>query len=507
VTEKGYVTSLLAVTATAILLVLAVDPILGQAPTQSAYTVLSRDGRRPLPLTLVNNQEFVALDDLAPAFQLTLRDEAFGAVAVGYKGKTILLTPDQAVVSVGGRLVALPAPPVRNGRRVLVPVEFVNRALTLIYDARLELRKPSRLLIVGDYRMPRVTLRVDSGDQPRIVIDAAPRTESSVSQQNNALLVKFEADALDLAIAPFQPQPLVQAARLVEPTTIAIDLGPRFGSFRATSQPLDNSTRVTIDLLPVQSESPAPPAASPAAPAPAAPPDLSGSGSALGGLRVVAIDPGHGGDDEGVKGAAGTREKDLTLAVSRRIKTVIEGRLGVRVVLTRDDDRSVSIATRTAIANNNRADVFISIHANASFQKATSGASILYAAFGRDTEQSARASSGSIRLPTLGGTLRDVDLVFWDLAQVRHVGRSRELAGLLEEQFRERIPVSAHAIDRAPLDVLESANMPAVLLEMGYLTNEQQEAQLAANDFQGTLVQAVFDALLRFRDGPAVGAQ
>jgi N-acetylmuramoyl-L-alanine amidase len=496
---------LLAAAATVVLLVLAVDPVVGQA--QPVLTALSRDGRRPLPLTLVSNQEFIALDDLASAFQLTLRDEAFGAVTVGYKGKTILLTPDQAVVSVGGRLVSLPAPPVRNGRRVLVPVEFVSRALTLIYDTRLELRKPSRLLLVGDYRMPRVTLRLEAADQTRVVIDATPRTDSSVSQQNNALLVKFDADALDLSIAPFQPQPLIQSARFLEPVTLAIDLGPRFAAFRATSQPLDSSTRLTIDLLPPQPETPAAPPAAAPAPAPPPPPDLSSSGSGLGGLRVVAVDPGHGGEDEGVKGAGGTREKDLALTVSRRIKTAIEGRLGVRVVLTREDDRSVSVATRTAIANNNRADVFISIHADASFQKSASGASILYAAFDPEVERSARASSGSVRLPTLGGGLREVDLVFWDLAQVRHVGRSREFAGLLEEQFHDRVPLSAHAVDRAPLDVLESANMPAVMVEMGYLTNEQQETQLSANDFQGTFVQAIFDALLRFRDGPGANAQ
>ncbi len=96
--------------------------------------------------------------------------------------------------------------------------------------------------------------------------------------------------------------------------------------------------------------------------------------------------------------------------------------------------------------------------------------------------------------------MRDVDLVFWDLAQLRHIARSGELAALLEEQFHDRIPLSAHPVDRAPLDVLESANMPAVMLEMGYLTNDEQEAQMNTPEFQNTLVQAVFDAVLRFRD-------
>jgi len=493
--------SLLVATATAGLILLAVDPIGGQAQAP-ALTILSREGRRPLPLTIANDQELVVLDDLAAAFQLTVRDEPLGAVAVGYKGKTVLLTPDQALVSVAGRLVSLPSAPTRNGRRVLVPVEFINRALALIYDSRLDLRKSSRLLIVGDWRVPRVTMRIEAGDVPRIVVDATPRTESSVSQQNNSLFIKFEADALDLAIPAFQPQALVQAARLLEPVTLVIDLGPRFGGFRASTQPLESSTRLTIDILPSQPDAPATPP-----PSTAPPPDLSALSQPPAGLRVIAIDPGHGGQDDGVKGAKGTKEKDLALTVARRVKAAIEGRLGIRVVLTREDDRTVALATRAAVANNNKADLMISLHANASFQKAAIGASILYASFDREAEQLARSSLGSERLSAFGGGLRDVDLVFWDLAQIRHVARSGELAALLEEQFRDRIPLSAHPVDRAPLDVLEAANMPAVMLEMGYLTNEAQEAQMSAPEFQNSLVQAVFDAVVKFRDAPQGGTR
>ena len=149
--------------ASVVLFLVAVDPVGGQSPAP-LLTIVSRDGRRPLPLTVANDQELVFLDELAAAFQLTVRDEAFGAVTVGYKGKTVLLTPDQPLVSIGGRLVSLPSAPARNGRRVLVPVEFINRALALIYDSRLDLRKSSRLLIVGDWRVPRVTMRIDGGD-------------------------------------------------------------------------------------------------------------------------------------------------------------------------------------------------------------------------------------------------------------------------------------------------------------------------------------------------------
>ena len=98
----------------------------GQGATPS-LTLLTRDGRRTLALSVQSDQEFVALDDLAAAFQLAVRDES-GAVSVSYKGRTIVLTPDQTIASVAGRMISLPARPVRSGGRLLVPVDFVSRA-------------------------------------------------------------------------------------------------------------------------------------------------------------------------------------------------------------------------------------------------------------------------------------------------------------------------------------------------------------------------------------------
>jgi N-acetylmuramoyl-L-alanine amidase len=492
--------------AAVVLVVVSVSRAGGQAPGQGTLTLLSKEGRRTLPLTLSSDQELVFLDDLASLFQLTVREESLGTFTVAYKGKTILLTPDQPLVSIAGRLVSLPAAPMRVGRRWLVPVEFINRALGLVYDARLDLRKPARLLIVGDLRVPRLTMRFEGADPAHLTLDASPRTSSTVSQEANTLTIRFDADALDVNVPAIQPGPILQSVRVQEPATLVVDLGPRFVAFRASTQPLETSTRLTIDLLSTQTQAiPAPGPVAPPEPA-FPPPDLS-TLSQPAGVRTIALDPGHGGEDEGVKGAGGTKEKDLVLTVARRLKAAIEGRLGIRVLLTRDDDRNVALDGRAAIANNNKADLFISLHANASFRKTTTAASILYASFDREGEKAARASLGSERLPTFGGGLRQIDLVFWDLAQVSHITRSRELAQILESQFRDKIPLAAHTIDRAPLDVLESANMPAVMIEMGYLTSQEDEARMAGADYQNTLVQAVYDAVLRFRDTLTAGTQ
>lgn len=490
--------------AVAIAAALAAQPA-GQ--NAGGLTLLARDGRRLIPTVVMGDQEVVSLDDLASTFQLTVHDEA-GAVTVSYKGKTIVLTPDQALASVAGRLVSISAPPARQGRRWMVPLDFISRALALVYDARLDLRRQSRLLIVGDMRVPRVLLRYES--QPaaaRVTIDATPRASSIVLQENGRILVRFDADALDLApFPPLAPQGLVQAFRQADPLTVAIDVTPRFGSFRAASQPIETTMRVVVDMLAAQTETQQPGVPG-AVPGPPPPPELPpGITAPLSAVRTIALDPGHGGEDEGAKGVAGTKEKELTLAVARRIKAAIEGRLGIRVLLTRDDDRNVSSEERSAIANNSKADLFISLHANASWRHTTSGATVYYAAFDRDTDALARPSGASERLPAFGGGTREIELVPWDFAQTRFLDRSAGLAGILDQQFKDRVALSPHAVERAPLRVLESANMPAVLIEMGFLSSPEQEKQLGTPEFQGAITQAIADAVVRYRDANTQGA-
>jgi len=490
--------------ATIALLLIAAAVLSSQPAAAPTLTLLARDGRRSLPLTMVGDQEFIALDDLASTFQLAVREEAQGAITVSYNGRTIVLTADQTLASVSGRLISLPASPTRSGRRWLVPVEFISRALTLIYDTRLDFRKPSRLLVVGDVRVPRIAVRYDAlGGSARLTIDATPRTTSNISQENDRLTVKFDADAIDVPSPPMAPpgdQSLVRGVRMVDATTLAIDLGGRFASMKATSQPVDTTTRVVIDLVAAQTDTQ--PGATPAPSPPELPPALAPPVSAI---RTIAIDPGHGGEDEGVHGAGGAKEKDIALAVARRIKGVIEARLGIRVLLTRDDDRNISIDERTSIANNNKADLFVSLHANASFRRTAAGLTIFAAAFDDKAAQEAAPLGGGERVPTFGGGLREIDLVVWDLAQTRHLAHSMTFAGMLEQQFRERVPMAAAPVGRAPLRVLKSANMPAVLIEMGYLSNADQEKLITADAFQTAFVQALYDSIVRFRDSLPVG--
>ena len=489
-----------------------VPQLAGQSPQPPpALTLLAREARRPLPLVIVNEQEFVALDDLAATFQLSVREES-GAVTVSYKGRTIVLNPEQTIASVAGRMISLPVRPVRSGGRLLVPLEFISRALAPIYDARLDLRRPSHLLVIGDMRVPRLTITTDApGPGVRVTVDATPQTTNTVTREADHLAIRFEADALDVTVPPVAPQGLLSAIRRSDAATVILDLGPRFGSYRATTQAVDASSHLTIELLPPPTDSaPALTGGAPAAGAGGSPAAASSTGTAppaadpllfgvpATAIRTVTLDPGHGGADQGAKGAAGLTEKALTLNVARRLKSALEGRLGLRVLMTREDDRDVPFDTRTAIANNNKADLFISLHANASFRPQVSGASVLVATF--PDEAHARQALEPQRVTVFGGGSRDIELLPWSQAQLGYLDRSASFAELLKQRFDRRVPLDATPIDRAPLRILTSANMPAVLIEMGYLSNPDQEKLMMGGEFQGTLAQAIVDAVVDFRN-------
>lgn len=487
-----------------------------QAPGSAApYTVLSREGRRPLATRVMAGQEMFALDELARLFNLTIReDAAAGGLTVTAGNQTIVLSAGQSLASVSGRLISLPAPPAHEGRTWYVPVDFVTRALGPALTTRVELRKPSRLLLIGDVRAPRVVGRMDPlGSATRLTLDIAPATPHTISQEAQRLIVKFEADTLDVALPASTSPDLVQNIHQGDtPSSIAIDLGPKFATFRTSDVPGDRGAgRLVIDIAGQATEvtQPTPPGP-PAQPPTEIPPliDLVPSGT----LRAIVIDAGHGGNEPGAKGPGGALEKDVTLAVARRLKGTLEGRLGIRVILTRDGDATMGLDERAAVANNNKADLFVSLHANASMRPGVSGAEVFYLSLDEYGDAAQRVAKGdSESLPVFGGGNRDIEMILWEMAQARYIQESAALAQGVESALREHVPMSARAIQRAPLRVLVGANMPAVLVEMGFITNAAQEKQLTSDDFQNRVVQALVGAITRFRDAhvpaPVSGAR
>jgi N-acetylmuramoyl-L-alanine amidase len=471
-----------------------------------SLTLISSDGRQTIRTIRERQRDMVALDDLAEIFELEIDDSSDGTAHVTSGGQIIIITADQQLVSVAGRLVSLRTAPRRADGQWLVPLDFLIRALNPILDVSLELRARSRMVLVGDVVVPRISGQY----QPRngsaeLALEVTPSTPYTVDQENGRLVVRFEADAIDLDQLPAPQGDLFIG---ITPDTssvgLLIDLGPAFETFSVSSRPTqDNGVELIIELSasPRTTES-----------VPTTTPTLPGLGSSAGfdplptfttprpTVRVVAVDAGHGGNDDGTQGAIGTLEKDITLSIARRLRDQLEDRLGLRVNLTRNRDDDVPIDARAAIANNNKADLFISLHVNASIRQSATGAEVSYLSMENYGEETRAITEREAKLvPVIGGNMRQINFVQWDMAQLQHLDQSARLANIMHEELSRRVPMSTRGVQEAPFRVLVGANMPAVLIEMGFISNQDDEQRLRSTQFQNAVVNALTDSVLRFR--------
>ena len=499
----------------------------GQAPAQptgtpqTLWTIISPDGRRPMATTPVGGREMVTAEELARVFGVELREDPLTkGLALTVQGKTIVVSPTTGLASIGGRVVTLSTPPVRGERGSWsLPMDFVDRALSLVYQPRLDVRPVTHLIVVGDVRVPRVQVRLET--QPRVArvhFDVTPSTPHTVVAEPGRLIVRFEATALDLELAAAGPPDLVLALRALPNTTaVAIDQGPRYGTFRVVEGADGPTRRTTIEVLAAETPATGQPGpttpgtpgqpdqpATPGAPGPETTPAL---GPEAPSIHTVVIDPGHGGDVDvegvrgpGARGPAGTFEKHITLTVARLLKSALEARLGVRALLTREDDRTVYLDERAAYANNNKADLFISLHLNASVSQKPSGAEVFFLSLDGYSPEARRVAQmeGAV-LPSATGGDRTIEMMLWEMAQLQHLEQSAVVAGLVEQTLRSRVKMSPRAIQQAPFRVLVGANMPAVLVELGFISNPEEEKLLGSHAYQLRLVDGLVDAVGRYR--------
>lgn len=481
---------------------------------QSAYTVYLPDGRKSLPVHAAGTTEFVSLDQIAAMFGLTVAEDALvGGLSVRGRGQTILLIPGQSFASIGpGRIVSLPGPVQRDRGGWQIPIDFVQKAVGPALNLRIETRKATHIILAGDVHLPQVTGRFDrQGPNVRLVFEAQPAAPHRVTRTGNRVTLKFDAVALEWTPVAGSAPEFVTSVR-PDGTSVLIDLGPSAAGYRADD--LD-PTHIEITLLAPAPVAPPPPPPPPVA-APAAAPPAPAPGraqlpepprpvidTAPGTVRTIVLDPGHGGDDAGAKGAKGTVEKDYVLQFARRLKDAIESRIGLRVLLTRETDENVPADRRAALANNNKADLFISLHANASVRPAASGLQVLSLRledYRAQTDATPAASDTTVAV--LGGGTRTIDVLPWDAAQIGVTDRSAAVAGILRQHLKDGgVPLFSRPDAELPLRPLVGVSMPAVLLELGFLTNDGDEQALIAGDRAPRVVEAILGTIADVRNG------
>ena len=216
-------------------------------------------------------------------------------------------------------------------------------------------------------------------------------------------------------------------------------------------------------------------------------------GMALSGEMVerIVIDPGHGGKDEGVKGPTGLTESKLTMALARQLKIRLENELGVRVFLTRQEDENPSLSERTALANRVRSHLFISLHAGEAFTRTRFGFGVFFQDY---SLQDGLADQVSLSRPEPGKTVE------WPLAQAPFVLSSRRLAGEINQAITDVLRVKSQDVVGLPLAILAGAARPAVLVEVGYLSNPQEERRLLSQAYRDAVIKALVKGLNAYQE-------
>jgi N-acetylmuramoyl-L-alanine amidase len=449
------------------------------------------------------DQLVVPLNQLIGFFGLRLtEDRASGGLIIETRDQRIIAVPGQSFANVAGKVISLDGPIERDGSTWQVPFDFLPKVLGPALGQPIVVRRPSRIILVGDVRVPQVTGRVERlASGGRVTIDVDPPAPRRVTREGNRLVIRFDAVALDATAIQGNVPDFVVGVR-VEGTAVVVGVGPGAAVVQTSDE--KELTRVTVDLLATPPPKPAtPPAAGRAGEPqnePQPKPETPAIDFAPGTFRTVVIDPGHGGTDSGVKGKSGATEKDITLDVARRLKGAIESRLGLRVLLTREADRDVPIDERSALANNNKADLFISLHANASVRGGMRGVQVIsldaheYPALAADLKK--------FGVPVVGGGTRTVAAVPWNLAQVPFAARSAAFSVVLTGHLHERsVALHPRATDLAPMRVLASANMPAVLIELGFLTSPEDEMALTSGTLGASVIEAILTSISEVRRG------
>jgi N-acetylmuramoyl-L-alanine amidase len=265
---------------------------------------------------------------------------------------------------------------------------------------------------------------------------------------------------------------------------------------------LNNPERIVVDLYRAKAAAAQPPSAEtpPPARAPSPPP----AARQVAGLRTIAIDPGHGGRDTGAIGPNGLHEKDVVLDIGLKLRRLIQERLGIRVVMTRTEDVFVPLEERTAIANRAKADFFISIHVNAAHRSQAQGFETYFLSR-EPSDSSARASAIRENLSVNLGGLRPKEedalrAILWDMANTLYLKESSELAQIFLDELDKILKVDNRGVKSAPFFVLMGAAMPAVLLEVAFISNPKEERNLQAEAYKHRVAEALYAGIVRFKD-------
>lgn len=473
-------------------------------PAGSARLML--DGRQVagVGFSLRNDGPRFALKPIADVLDVELRIGPLGdSHTLLFDKKKVLLGPDDpTVVTVkpAGRaqeeVSRLRLAPIKTARGLEVPLEFIETTFGDELGYEIEWSFRNLELVLKRRELRQLTGSINLVHQHRfstVEISFSERPRYRFDNDGDLAEVRLVGDSLVLDSAFSRPaDPLVRDVQ-VAPTRIQIVLSPDAVAGEPRLVPRGDRVSMVIEVYRGRAT-----AARPSTPEVGATVEPS-----LGGLRRIVIDPGHGGEETGALGHSGAVESRLTLTMARLLKARLEQRLPVTVSLTRDSDVDVPLDSRVAMANQVKADLFISLHFNSYRGSRATGAETYFLSRDASDQLAAqlaeRENSVQAEQASTGQESGDLSLILWDLAQSYHLTESQRFAGLVQDELNKTLGLRDRGVRQAPFRVLMGANMPAVLVELGFISNPEEARKVQSPAYQAQLADALVRAISRFK--------
>lgn len=430
--------------------------------TLSAATGFAREIRLnelPVPTRIIQGSEYIPLLATVTAlggdvWQVDDRLIAVLPQQTGY-GCELVFTPAQNRVIVNQQIITLPMPLRQLENEFYVPLAFINQLLPLKLN-----RMPRLLSLALSHLRDTTVLRLETD---------AEAYYSWIAVTSSVFRIYLQADC---QLRRMEPGGLIRRLELQEHNGTELTIG--------TTQPCQcritrEANSVIIQFTPRPGRQ----------------------------IRTIVIDPGHGGRDPGAVGRT-LKEKDINLDIALRLSRRLQSITRARIILTREKDEELSLASRTHKANELAADIFISIHCNAAPEspKASGFETWFLSAARTDWERAVMARENSALDFTVSDTnparAQLVSTILRDLAQNQFLRESQALAAAIQSASSTWLRGRDRGIKQADFAVLRNAYMPAVLIECGFLTNPEEEKLLAAPDYRERIATAVAQAINDF---------
>jgi len=447
----------------------------------------------------VDRTTYLPLLDIVKHLGLAYTD-ATGVLtfSIQRQNSRLALTPGSAFISLNDQPILLQNPIRRENGQWLVPLDFLSQGLSKVAGIEFRYRPGDPRVFAGNANAVELAMNAQSlGPTTRLTLRAGSPLEAELQRdasQHRAVLVlrgkvidptRERLDYKDRLAQSIAFDDSDGVAKVVIGTTDEVR------DVRVTTA--DESRVFFVDLIRDITTEAAPAAAATPASASTAVPAKPDATPAIGKLKVIVIDAGHGGIDTGSTNA-GALEKDLTLALARHLRTALQSRLGASVVLTRDSDVALTGEARSEVANNNQAGIFVSLHVGYSSNKVDSGSSIFIMKADFTGGMPPEPAGGRLFLP-------------WYMAYRTSQPASQALAAQLQQDLNQALPGWKFPVRSGPIGVLSSLTMPAVAIEFGNINNDVSVQTLKDPAFQTKLASTVAAAIERFSESRPSGGR